>query len=122
MENDRQPEEFDPSATEEFQENLTKAISQDEPEEIKINVETEDSSSILTISEPGKGEESLPVIDTSCLFEDEVPQEKEVDDEVLDIISSQLASQVESNYPEEQKQTKKRKLPAWVIPAAATAS
>ena len=122
MENDRQPEEFDPSVTEEFQENLTKAISQDEPEEIKINIETENSSSILTISEPEKAEESLPVIDTSYLFEEEVPEEKEVDDEVLDIISSQLASQVESNYPEEQKQTKKRKLPAWVIPAAATAS
>lgn len=111
MENDRQPEEFDPSVTEEFQENLTKAISQDEPEEIKINIETENSSSILTISEPEKAEDSLPVIDTSYLFEEEVPEEKEVDDEVLDIISSQLASQVESNYPEEQKQTKKGSCP-----------
>ncbi len=118
------PEEFDPSGTNEFQENLERAIGEDNPGKLNINIETDDSPSILKISDDSLQEpdDELPVIDTSCIFEDEIPQEQEVDDEVLEIISSQLASQVGDDYPEEQELKKRRKLPVWVLPAAVTLS
>ncbi|MDE7297694.1 MAG: LCP family protein, partial [Lachnospiraceae bacterium] len=118
------PEEFDPSGTNEFQENLAKAIGEEESK-VEIDIETDDSPSILTISEDSPEEQELdelPVIDTSCIFEDEIPEEQEVDDEVLEIISSQLASQVGNDYPEDAETEKKRRLPVWVLPVAVTLS
>lgn len=118
------PEEFDPSGTNEFQENLERVIGEDAPGKLEINIETDDSPSILKISDDSiqEQDDELPVIDTSCIFEDEIPQEQEVDDEVLEIISSQLASQVGDGYPEEQELKKRGKLPVWVLPAAVTLS
>lgn len=164
MEKKEHSGEFDPSGTDEFQKNLSKAFESDSIGADPIRIVTDDSSSILTITEKTAGigeekektgesggqasrlteltglaeentaadetavfvqtgeEEELPVIDISFAFEDEVPQEAEVDDAVLENISNQLASQVSHEYSETERETAKKKIPGWLIPVAISVS
>lgn len=117
MDNKELQEDFDPSATDGFQENLAKAFEADNIGTEPIDIVTDDSPSILTITEEGtdKQTEDLPVIDTSFTFEEEVPQEAELDDNVLENISSQLASQVNQECSAAAEKPKKKKI-SWLFP------
>ena len=99
MGNNGNPDEFDPTKDDGFLKNLEKTLESSDYGNEVIDIDTGDvTTSILTIGEDGKNEEdgeevSLPVIDTSSIYEEEVPMEKEVGDDVIENISSQLASQ-----------------------------
>lgn len=109
------PDEFDPTKEDAFVKNLEKALEPDGCENEAIDIDTEGHTSILTIEEE---EEELPVIDTSVLYTDEMPLEKEVDDAVIENISNQLASQVGEEYSVQESMRKRegRVLPAWLLP------
>lgn len=126
MEENKYPEDFDPTKDEGFLKNLEKVLEPSAYENEAIDIDTGDqNTSILTITEDDKEEEALPQIDTSDIYMDEVPMEKEVDDDVIENISNQLASQVgmECEILEElkQKEMPAVKKPAWLMPALITA-
>lgn len=116
------PEEFDPTENDSFLQNLEKVLKPAEFEDEAIDIDTEEATSILTIKEEGENcAEELPVIDTSDIYGDEMPEEKEVDDEVIANISNQLASQVGVEYSVQESLKKKKERPVWVLPAAIAA-
>ncbi|MDE7061226.1 MAG: hypothetical protein K2O71_06495, partial [Lachnospiraceae bacterium] len=124
MEKNEYPDDFDPTRDEGFLKNLEKVLESSAYENEAIDIDTGDqNTSILTIKEDAE-EETLPQIDTSSIYVDEVPMEKEVDDDVIENISNQLASQVGMEYEvlEELKQRETvTKKPAWLMPALITA-
>lgn len=119
------PDDFDPTKDAEFLKNLEKVLEPSAYENEAIDIDTGDqNTSILTIREEAE-EEALPQIDTDSIYVDEMPMEKEVDDDVIENISNQLASQVGIEYGvlEELKQKEKPavKKPAWLMPTLITA-
>lgn len=122
------PDEFDPTKEDAFLKNLQKALEPEEYPDEAINIDTQELTSILTIGEEeaapeefsGAKEdaapEELPVIDTSVLYGDVMPLEKEVDDDVIENISNQLASQVGVEYRVQESLRKKKEKPAWLLP------
>lgn len=124
MEKNEYPDDFDPTRDEGFLKNLEKVLESSAYENEAIDIDTGDqNTSILTIKGDAE-EETLPQIDTSSIYVDEVPMEKEVDDDVIENISNQLASQVGMEYEvlEELKQRETvTKKPAWLMPALITA-
>ncbi|MDE7327715.1 MAG: LCP family protein [Lachnospiraceae bacterium] len=125
------PDDFDPTMDTRFLKNLEKTLESSEYGNEVIDIDTGDTTtSILTIGEDGENKEgfkevSLPVIDTSSIYEEEMPMEKEVDDDVIENISSQLASQVGMEYIIQEEQRKKvrpaGKKPVWLLPALVAA-
>ncbi|MBQ9118922.1 MAG: LCP family protein [Lachnospiraceae bacterium] len=71
----------------------------------------------LLSSEPPMPAEELPELDLSFEFEEEMPQEKEIDDEELANISTNLASQVKGEYEEDEDEPERR-VPVGLIIAA----
>ncbi len=124
MEKNEYPDDFDPTRDEGFLKNLEKVLASSAYENEAIDIDTGDqNTSILTIGEDVE-EETLPQIDTSSIYVDEVPMEKEVGDDVIENISNQLASQVGMEYEvlEELKQRETvQKKPAWLMPTLITA-
>lgn len=119
MEKNENPEEFDPTENDGFLQNLEEVFKAAEFENEAIDIDTESETSILTIRE--EAPEELPVIDTSDIYGDEVPEEKEVDDEVIENISNQLASQVGAEYSVQQELKKRKEKPVWALPAGIAA-
>lgn len=126
MEKENQPQEFDSVTEEAFQDGLNKALEEEQTDDVKINIDKEEPDSIIKITDESNESEKtvdtfdafdeLPVIDTGDIFDEEIQQEQEVDDEVLERISNQLSYQVGDGYPSEESSKKKKKLPFWVIP------
>ena len=126
MGNNGNPDEFDPTKDDGFLKNLEKTLESSDYGNEVIDIDTGDvTTSILTIGEDGKNEEdgeevSLPVIDTSSIYEEEVPMEKEVGDDVIENISNQLASQVGMEYNIQEELKKKVRQtegkPIWLMP------
>ncbi len=119
------PDEFDPTKDDAFLKNLEKALEPEGYESEAIDIDTQGLTSILTIGEEedekdsGGGNEAveeLPVIDISDLYSDDMPMEKEVDDDVIESISNQLASQVGVEYRAQENLKKKKAKPAWLLP------